>query len=133
MSHIPSQRSRADGPGPTPGGAMPGRGARSGVDGRRAAAVLLLLAVAAIGLRAGGAFSSAGSGNFLGMSERALNSALSVAVSVLAILGLVLLVVGMIWRRKGEDGQPRRKRASIWWILLLPFFVFGLAHLIALL
>jgi len=35
---------------------MPGKGARSGADMRRAAAVLLLVAIAAIGLRAGGAF-----------------------------------------------------------------------------
>jgi hypothetical protein len=112
---------------------MPGRGAGSGTDARRAAAVLLLLGVAAAGLRAGGAFSSAGSGNFLGVSERALNSALTVAVEVLAVLGLVLLVAGLILRRKGEDGRPQRKRRSIYWVLLLPFFVFGLAKFIALL
>ncbi len=112
---------------------MPGRGARSGVDVRRAAAVLLLLGVAAAGLRAGGAFSSAGSGNVLGMSDRVLNSALNVAVTVLAVVGLVLLVAGLILRRKGEDGRPERKRRSIWWVLMLPFFVFGLAKFIALL
>jgi uncharacterized protein DUF4129 len=111
---------------------MPGRGARSGVDARRAAAVLLLLGVAAVGLRAGGVFSSAGSGSLLGMSERALNSVLSAAVAVLAVVGLVLLVVGLLWRRKGEDGRPKKRR-SIWWVLLLPLFVFGLAKFIHLL
>jgi hypothetical protein len=101
------------------------------VDTRRAAAVLLLLAVAAVGLRAGGAFSAAGSGNFLGMSGRTLYWILVVAVLMLAVAGLVLLVVGLVWRRGGEDDQTGRKRRSIWWVLLLPLFAFGLAKLLA--
>ena len=49
---------------------MPGKGDRGGADMRRAAAVLLLVAVAAVGLRAGGAFSAAGSSEILGLSGR---------------------------------------------------------------
>jgi hypothetical protein len=35
----------------------------------------------------------------------------------------------MIWARK--NGKPlRRQRRSLWWVLLLPFFVFGLARIL---
>ena len=49
---------------------MPGKGARGGADMRRAAAVLLLVAIAAIGLRAGGRFSAAENPQVLGLSWR---------------------------------------------------------------
>lgn len=107
---------------------MPGRGGRSGVDARRAAAVLLLVAVAAVGLRAGGAFSAAG-GGFLGMSGRALNGVLAATEAVLAVAGLVLLVAGYVLSRR--DGPATRKRRSIWWVLLLPVVTFGLARILA--
>ena len=109
---------------------MPGRGARGGVDARRAAAVLLLVAAAAVGLRAGGAFSAAGSSEILGLSERALNWALLVAEIVLAVAGLALLVARLVWMRDA-DNPLQRKRRSIWWLLMLPLLVFGLAKLIA--
>ena len=107
---------------------MPGRGPRSGVDARRAAAVLLLVAVAAVGLRASGAFSAAGAG-FLGMSGHALYGVLAVTEAVLAVVGLVLLVAGYVLSRR--DGPAARKRRSIWWVLLLPVVTFGLARILA--
>jgi hypothetical protein len=108
---------------------VPGRGARGGVDARRAAAVLLLVAAAAVGLRAGGAFSAAGNSEILGLSEHALYWALLVAEIVLAVAGVVILVARFIWMRAGDS--PQRKRRSIWWLLLLPLLVFGLAKLLA--
>jgi hypothetical protein len=110
---------------------MPGRGARGGVDTRRAAAVLLLLAVAAAGLRAGGAFSAAGNGNFLGMTGNAMYWVLVISVSALAAAGLVMFVVGLFWRARGGDERTLRKRRSVWWVLVLPFVVFGLARILA--
>jgi Domain of unknown function (DUF4129) len=110
---------------------MPGRGARSGVDIRRAGSVLLLVVIAAVGLRAGGAFSAAGGKAILGLSGRALYWGLVVTEIILAVAGLILLVARLVWSRKGGDGLPERKRRSIWWILLLPLFVFGTARIIA--
>ena len=110
---------------------MPGRGARSGVDARRAVAVLLLVAVAAVGLRAGGAFSAAGSGGFLGMSGHALYWLLAAGEAILAVGGLALFVARLVWMRRGGAGLQARKRRSIWWVLLLPIVVFGLSRIIA--
>ncbi len=106
---------------------MPGNGARGGAELRRAAAVLLLVAVAAVGLRAGGAFSAAGSAEILGMSGRAVYWIIASAEVVLAIAGIVLLIARLIWARK--SGRPlRRQRRSLWWLLLLPFAIFGLSR-----
>jgi hypothetical protein len=112
---------------------MPGRGAPSGVDARRAAGVLLLIVIAAVGLRAGGAFSAAGDHAILGMSGHVLYWALVVTEGILFVAGLILFVFRLIWLRKGGDALPERKRRSIWWILLLPLMVFGLAHGLAVL
>jgi hypothetical protein len=101
------------------------------VDARRAAGVLLLVVIAAVGLRAGGAFSAAGDQAILGMSGHVLYWALVVTEAILFVAGLVLFVFRLIWLRKGGDALPERKRRSIWWILLLPFMVFGLAHTLA--
>jgi hypothetical protein len=109
---------------------VPGRGARGGVDARRAAAVLLLVAAAAVGLRAGGAFSAAGNSAALGMSGHLLYWSLTAVEVLLALAGVVLLVARLVWVRGG--GKPReRKRRSIWWLLLLPLGVFGVARVIA--
>jgi hypothetical protein len=108
---------------------MPGKGARRGADMRRAAAALLLVAVAAAGLRAGGAFSSAGSREILGLSGQAMYWILAVAEAILALAGIVLLVLRMIWAR--QSGKPlQRQRRSMWWLLLLPLLVFGLARIL---
>lgn len=112
---------------------MPGRGAPSGVDARRAAGVLLLVVIAAVGLRAGGAFSAAGDRAILGLSGHVLYWALVVTEAILFVAGLILLVLRLIWLRKGGKALPERKRRSIWWILLLPLVVFGLAHGLAVL
>ena len=109
---------------------MPGRGARSGVDIRRAGSVLLLVVIAAVGLRAGGAFSAAGGTVILGVSGRVLYWSLLVTEIILAVAGLILLVLRLIWARKDGD-LPERKRRSIWWILLLPLVVFGVSKIIA--
>jgi hypothetical protein len=108
---------------------MPGKGARDGADMRRAAAVLLLVAVAAIGLRAGGAFSAAGSRQIMGMSARAVYWTIAGAEVVLGVAGIALLIARLIWGRNG--GRPLQpKRRSMWWVLLLPFAAFGLANIL---
>jgi hypothetical protein len=96
---------------------------------RRAAAALLLVAAAAVGLRAGGAFSAAGSQEILGMSEQAVYWMLAGAEAILAVAGIVLLILRMIWARK--SGKPlQRQRRSLWWLLLLPLVVFGLSKIL---
>jgi len=108
---------------------MPGKGARGGRDMRRAAAALLLVAVAAVGLRAGGAFSAAGSPEILGLSERAVYWIIAGAEVILAVAGITLLILRMIWARK--SGKPlQRQRRSLWWLLLLPLVVFGLSKIL---
>ena len=107
---------------------MPGKGARGGADMRRAAAALLLVAVAAVGLRAGGVFSAAGSQEILGLSEQAVYWIIATAEVILALAGIALLIARMIWARKG--GKPPRQRRSLWWVLLLPLIVFGLARIL---
>src|SRR5216684_1076033 len=125
----PPGRDRADGHGRGPGGAMPGKGARGGADMRRAAAVLLLVAVAAVGLRAGGAFSATGDQEILGMSGWAVYWLIAGAEVILGLAGIALLIARLIWARK--SGVPlRRQRRSLWWLLLLPLVVFGLAKLL---
>ena len=108
---------------------MPGKGARGGADIRRAAVALLLVAVAALGLRAGGAFSAAGSAEILGLSWRVVYWTIAGAEAVFAVAGIVLLILRTIWARKG--GKPlQRQRRSIWWLLLLPLGVFGLSKIL---
>jgi hypothetical protein len=94
---------------------------------RRAAAVLLLVAVAAIGLRAGGTFSAAGNSQILGLSGHAVYWTIAGAEVVLALVGIALLIARLIWGR--ESGGQRRRR-SLWGLLLLPFIVFGLAKIL---
>jgi hypothetical protein len=108
---------------------MPGKGARGGSDMRRAAAVLLLVAIAAIGLRAGGTFSSAENPQILGLSWRIFYWTIAWAEVVLALAGIALLIARLIWARK--SGKPlERRRRSLWWLLLLPLIVFGLAKIL---
>jgi hypothetical protein len=108
---------------------MPGKGERGGADMRRAAAVLLLVAVAAIGLRAGGAFPAADSREILGLSARAVYWIIATAEAVLGVAGIALLIARLIWGRKSGRPPPRRPR-SLWWLLLLPLAVFGLARIL---
>jgi Domain of unknown function (DUF4129) len=108
---------------------MPGKGARGGADMRRAAAALLLVAAAAVGLRAGGAFSAAGNQQILGLTMRTVYWIIAGAEVILALAGIALLILRMVWA--GKSGQPpQRRRRSIWWLLLLPLLVFGLARLL---
>ena len=108
---------------------MPGKGARGGADMRRAAAVLLLVAVAAIGLRAGGRFSAAGNPQILGLSGHVVYWTIAGAEVVLALAGIALLIARLIWGR--DSGKPlQRRRRSLWGLLLLPLLVFGLAKLL---
>jgi len=96
---------------------------------RRAAAALLLVAVAAVGLRAGGVFSAAGSQEILGLSEQAVYWIIAAAEVILALAGIALLIARMIWARKNGK-PPQRRRRSLWWVLLLPLIVFGLARIL---
>ena len=108
---------------------MPGKGARGGADMRRAAAALLLVAVAALGLRAGGAFSAAGSPEILGLSGRTVYWIIASAELVMALAGIALLILRMIWARK--SGRPlQRQRRSLWWLLVLPLAAFGLSKIL---
>jgi Domain of unknown function (DUF4129) len=108
---------------------MPGKGERGGADMRRAAAVLLLVAVAAIGLRAGGTFSAAENPQILGLSWQVFYWTIAGAEVVLFLAGIVLLIIRLIWAREG--GRPlQRRRTSLWWLLLLPLMVFGLAKIL---
>jgi hypothetical protein len=108
---------------------MPGKGARHGADMRRAAAVLLLVAVAAVGLRAGGAFSAAGRPEILGLSWKVFYWTIAGAEVVLALAGIALLIARLIWARK--SGKPlQRQRRSLWWLLLLPLLVWALAKIL---
>jgi hypothetical protein len=108
---------------------MPGKGARGGADMRRAAAALLLVAVAAIGLRAGGAFSAAGSPQILGLSGRTVYWLIASAEVILGLAGIVLLILRAIWARKSGRALQRQRR-SIWWVLLLPLAAFGLSKIL---
>ena len=110
---------------------MPGKGARGGADMRRAAAVLLLVAVAAIGLRAGGAFSAAGYPQILGLSGRVAYWTIAWSEVVLALAGIALLIARLIWARKSRT-PLQRQRHSLWWLLLLPLMVWGLAKILRL-
>ncbi len=108
---------------------MPGKGARGGADMRRAAAALLLVAVAAVGLRAGGVFSATGSQEILGLSEQAIYWIIATAEVILALAGIALLIARMIWARKSKV-PLRRQRRSLWWLLLLPFAALGLSRIL---
>ena len=108
---------------------MPGKGGRGGADMRRAAAVLLLVAIAAIGLRAGGTFSAAGHPQILGLNGNDVYWAITWVVVVLAVAGVALLIAQLIWARK--SGVPlRRRRRSHWPLLLLPLIAWGLAKIL---
>ena len=107
---------------------MPGKG-EGGAAIRRAAAALLLVAVAAIGLRASGAFSAAGSPEILGLSGRAVYWIIAAAELVMALTGIALLILRMIWG--GKSGKRlQRQRWSIWWLLLLPLAALGLSKIL---
>jgi hypothetical protein len=108
---------------------MPGNGARNGADMRRATAVLLLIAVAAVGLRASGSLSSAGNSQIMGVSARVLYWSLAIAELIFGLAGIALLILRLFWARKG--GLPvRRKRRSLWWLLLLPLAAVGLSNIL---
>jgi hypothetical protein len=108
---------------------MPGKGARGGADMLRAAAALLLVAVAAVGLRAGGAFSAAGNQEILGLGGQVVYWTIASAEVILALAGITLLILRMIWARKSGK-PPQRRRRSLWSLLLLPLVVFGLARIL---
>jgi hypothetical protein len=108
---------------------MPGNGAGNGADMRRAAAVLLLVAVAAIGLRAGGALSASGNRQVLGVSVHVLYWALAIGELIFGLAGIALLIARLIWARK--SGRPlQRQRRSLWWLLLLPLAAVALSEIL---
>jgi Domain of unknown function (DUF4129) len=113
---------------------MPGRQQHTGVDLRRAAAVLLLAAIAAVGLRAGGAFPAVRSPGVLRAVGNFLYWTVVAAGSALAVFDLIVIAVWLLWARGGGDMPlrlPRRRRRSLLWLLILPLEVYALAKVVA--
>jgi hypothetical protein len=99
---------------------MPGRLARLGAGPRRAAAVVLLLAVAAAGLRASGAFPAGRDLGLLAVGGRVLYWASVVIVAVLLAVELALVVAWFVWGRRDGSQLPLRRRARnpLWWLVM---------------
>jgi uncharacterized protein DUF4129 len=113
---------------------MPGKDARSGVDLRRPAAVLLLVAIAVIGLRAGVSLSSKNDPGLLVAGGHALYWIALAAAGLLVLLELVIVVVWLLWARKGGPSMPLpRRRRNPLWLIVLVVEIFALAKLIAIL
>jgi Domain of unknown function (DUF4129) len=110
---------------------MPGRQARTGVDLRRVAAVLLLVAIAAVGLRAGGTFPAAGSPGVLRSVGRVLYWTAVAAGVGLVLFDLVVIAAWLLWARRGGTRLPRlpRRRRSGLWLVILALEVIALAQL----
>lgn len=109
---------------------MPGKRAGTGPDMRRAAAVLLLVAVAAIGLRAGGAFSTAAPAGLLTTSGKVLYWTVEAVAGALALAGIAILVARLIWGRGTGKKRPPHQPRTPWWVLLLPLIAVGLSRLV---
>jgi len=76
-------------------------------------------------------FSAAGRPAILGLSGHVFYWTIAGVEAVLAVTGIVLLIIRLMWGR--QSGKPlERKRRSLWWLLLLPLFVFGLAKILRL-
>lgn len=113
---------------------MPGKDARSGVDLRRPAAVLLLVAIAVIGLRAGVSLSSRSDPGLLVAGGHALYWIALIAGGLLVLLELVIIAVWLLWARKGGPSLPLpRKRRNPLWLLVLALEIWALAKLVAIL
>jgi hypothetical protein len=99
---------------------MPGRLARLGAGPRRAAAVVLLLAVAGAGLRASGAFPAGRDPGLLAVGGRVLYWASVVIVAVLLAVELAVVVAWFVWGRRDGSQLPLRRRARnpLWWLVL---------------
>lgn len=110
---------------------MPGRGAGTGPDMRRAAAVLLLVVVAAIGLRAGGAFSATAPAGLLSTSGKVLYWAVEAAAGALALAGVAILAARLIWGRGSGRKRPPHQPRTPWWVLLLPLIAVALSRIVA--
>lgn len=110
---------------------MPGRQARTGVDLRRVAAVLLLVAIAAVGLRAGGTFPASGSPGVLRTVGHVLYWTAIAAGIGLVLFDLVVIVAWLLWARRGGTRLPvlpRRRRSGLW-LVILALEVIALAQL----
>jgi Domain of unknown function (DUF4129) len=112
---------------------MAGRGMRVPVEVRRAAASVLFLAVAIIGLRAGDSFSAASQPTALYTTAQVLYWALVATAAALVILGLVQIVAWLIWGRDQRLQLPPRRRRSPWRVLVIPVAALALARLLAVL
>jgi hypothetical protein len=110
---------------------MPGKGAGSGPDMRRAAAVLLLVVVAVIGLRAGGAFPTTAPAGLLTTSGKVLYWAAEAGAGALALAGLVILVARLIWGRGGGRKRPPHRPRTPWWVLFLPLIAVVVSRIVA--
>jgi Domain of unknown function (DUF4129) len=110
---------------------MPGKRAGTGPDMRRAAAVLLLVVVAAIGLRTGGAFSTTAPAGLLTESGKVLYWSVEAVAGALALGGLAVLVARLIWGRDSGRKRPPHQPRTPWWVLLLPLIAVSLSRIVA--
>lgn len=113
---------------------MPGKDARSGVDLRRPAAVLLLVAIAVIGLRAGVSLSSKSDPGLLLAGGRALYWVVLIVGGLLVLLELMIIVVWLLWARKGGPSLPLpRKRRNPLWLIVLALEIWALVKIVTIL
>jgi uncharacterized protein DUF4129 len=111
---------------------MTGRPERTGAEFRRAAAVLLLIAIAVVGLRAGAHFPTARSPALVNAAGQILYWTAVSLWAVLVVLGVAAVVLWFFWARKGAERPSgrRRRRGGIWWLLLLPLEVVALSRIL---
>jgi hypothetical protein len=113
---------------------MPGKDMRTGMDLRRPIAVLLLVAIAVVGLRAGGAFSA---DSEQGLLVTGWHVFYWIAISIggaLVLLELVVVGLWLFWARKGGPSLPLpQRRRNPLWLLVLALEIFALARIISIL
>ncbi|HEY7429622.1 MAG TPA: DUF4129 domain-containing protein [Streptosporangiaceae bacterium] len=113
---------------------MPGKDARSGVDLRRPAAVLLLIAIAAIGLQAGVSLSNKSDPRLLVAGGHALYWIAFAAGGLLVLLELAIVVVWLVWARKGGTRLPlQRKRRNPLYLIVIALEIWALVKIISIL
>jgi hypothetical protein len=104
------------------------------VDLRRPAAVLLLIAIAVIGLRAGGTFSGKSDPQLLVSGGHALYWVVLSVGAVLVLLELVIIVAWLVWARKGGGRpMPLPRRNNLLGLIFLGLEIFALAKIVAIL
>jgi uncharacterized protein DUF4129 len=110
---------------------MPARGTPTGAGARQAAAALLVLAIAVVGLRAGGSFSAVGSARLLYLIGRALYWVIIAVGGLLVARELVAIAAWLLWARGRSARVRERRRRSPWWLLVVIVEVAALAKILA--